>query len=196
MPIDPRRALLRRKRSCKVTPENHYQVLEPRHLLAGFQVDFSILEPADYTQTEILVRFNDDVRTQDLQTMTPGAPVVNEKAVLSGPLGDGFRLDSQLFEIPVYGTQSVEGLVAYYNSLSIVDYAEPNYTMQTAAAPNDQFYEYQWGPGDMGAEAAWDTRTDSSSVIVGVIDSGVQYDHPDLQANIWTNSRERESWVR
>lgn len=190
MPIDPRRALLRRQRSSKATPENHYQVLEPRHLLAGFQVDFSILEPADYTQTEILVRFNNDVRTQDLQTMTPGAPVVNERAVLSGPLGEGFRLDSQLFEIPVYGTQSVEGLVAYYNSLSIVDYAEPNYTMQTAAAPNDQFYEYQWGPGDMGAEAAWDTRTDSSSVIVGVIDSGVQYDHPDLQANIWTNSGE------
>ncbi|MCH2181060.1 MAG: S8 family serine peptidase [Mariniblastus sp.] len=190
MPIDSRRAPMRRKRSGKETPENHYQVLEPRHLLAGFNVDFSVLEPGDYTQTEILVRFNDDVRTQDLQTMTPGVGVVNEQAVLSGPLGDGFRLDSQLFEIPVYGTQSVEGLVAYYNSLSIVDYAEPNYTMQTAAVPNDQFYQYQWGPGDMGAESAWDTRTDSSSVIVGVIDSGVQYDHPDLQANIWTNSGE------
>ena len=62
--------------------------------------------------------------------------------------------------------------------------------MESAAVPNDQFYSVLWGLPDIGAESAWDTRTDSSSVIVGVIDSGVQYDHPDLIDNIWTNSGE------
>lgn len=190
MPVNFRRANIRRKPTRRDTPENEYQPLEPRHLLAGFHVDFSVLAPEDYTHSEILVRFNNDVRIEDLQTMPHNSMSVNEYAILSGTLGEGFRSDNQLFEVPVYGSQSVIGLVEYYNSLSMVDYAEPNYTMQTAAAPNDQFYQYQWGPGNMGAESAWDTRTDSSSVIVGVIDSGVQYDHPDLQDNIWTNSGE------
>lgn len=190
MPVNFRRANIRRKPTRRDTPENEYQPLEPRHLLAGFNVDFSVLTSEDYTHSEILVRFNDDVRIEDLQTMPHNSMSVNEYAILSGTLGEGFRSDNQLFEVPVYGSQSVVGLVEYYNSLSMVDYAEPNYTMQTAAAPNDQFYQYQWGPGNMGAESAWDTRTDSSSVIVGVIDSGVQYDHPDLQDNIWTNSGE------
>ncbi len=190
MPINFRRANVRRKPVRKNNPDHEYQPLEPRHLLAGFHVDFSVLAPEDYTHSEILVRFNDDVRVGDLQTIQSQTLSVSAQAVLSGPLGEGFRSDGQLFEVPVYGSQSVEGLVTYYNSLSMVDYAEPNYTMQTAAAPNDQFYQYQWGPDNIGAESAWDTRTDSSSVIVGVIDSGVQYDHPDLQDNIWTNSGE------
>ena len=190
MPINFRRANVRRKPVRKNNPDHEYQPLEPRHLLAGFHVDFSVLAPQDYTHSEILVRFNDDVRVGDLQTIQSQTLSVSAQAVLSGPLGEGFRSDGQLFEVPVYGSQSVEGLVTYYNSLSMVDYAEPNYTMQTAAAPNDQFYQYQWGPDNIGAESAWDTRTDSSSVIVGVIDSGVQYDHPDLQDNIWTNSGE------
>ena len=180
----------RRKSNRKPACENEYQPLEPRQLLAGFNVDFSVLAPTDYTDSEILVRFNDDVRVSDLQTLTQDRSTANEYAILSGPLGEGFRADGQLFEIPVYGRQSVTGLVEYYNSLSFVDYAEPNYTMQSAAVPNDQFYQYQWGPGNMDAESAWETRTDSSSIIVGVIDSGVQYNHPDLIDNVWTNSGE------
>ncbi|MCH2179588.1 MAG: S8 family serine peptidase [Mariniblastus sp.] len=180
----------RRKSNREHASEYEYQPLEPRQLLAGFNVDFSVLAPSDYTQTEILVRFNDDVRVSDLQTLPQDRSTTNQYSILSGPLGEGFQADGQLFEIPVYGRQSVTGLVAYYNSLSFVDYAEPNYTMQAAAVPNDQFYQYQWGPGNIDAESAWDTRTDSSSLIVGVIDSGVQYDHPDLQGNIWTNSGE------
>ena len=119
----------RRKSNRKPACENEYQPLEPRQLLAGFNVDFSVLAPTDYTDSEILVRFNDDVRVSDLQTLTQDRSTANEYAILSGPLGEGFRADGQLFEIPVYGRQSVTGLVEYYNSLSFVDYAEPNLSL-------------------------------------------------------------------
>ncbi|MEC8554359.1 MAG: Ig-like domain-containing protein [Planctomycetota bacterium] len=168
----------------------HVEHLESRHLLAGFFVDFSVLEPTDYTQSEVVVRFNDDV---DVPSLTPINLVEQrgvDNAYLSGPLGEGFRSDQQLFEIPVLPGQSVEELVEYYNGLEIIDFAEPNYRMESAAVPNDQFYGVLWGMENINAPSAWDTRTDSSSIVVGVIDSGVEYTHPDLVDNIWTNTGE------
>lgn len=171
---------------------NCFEQLENRNMLTGFHVDFSGLAATDYTDTEILVRFDDAVNVEDVQQQ-----YVRGEIGLPAPLvvrrdqgWDGFRADSRLFEIPVLPGQSVEDLVHYFNSLTSVDYAEPNYRVISQAVPNDQYYSLQWGMQDMNAESAWDTRTDASSVIVGVIDSGVQYNHPDLADNIWTNSAE------
>ena len=167
-----------------------FEQLEKRHLLAAHFIDFSLLEASDYTHTEVLVRFRDDVKVESLK-MWSGTDLPTERsAVLNAPLGQGFRSDSQLWEMPVLPGQSVEELVRHYNGLDLVDFAEPNYRMQAAAVPNDQFYGVLWGLPDINAETAWDTRTDSSSIIVGVIDSGVEYDHPDLVDNMWTNSDE------
>ena len=171
-------------------PQRRFEKLEERNLLAAHFVDFDVLEPSDYTHTEVLVRFNDDVKVDALKKWT-GTDLPSERiAVLNAPLGEGFRADSQLWEIPVLPGQSVEDLIRHYNSLDIVDFAEPNYRMQAAAAPNDNLYGDLWGMRDIGAESAWDTRTDSSPIIVGVIDSGVDYTHPDLVDNMWTNPGE------
>jgi subtilase family protein/fervidolysin-like protein len=82
-----------------------------------------------------------------------------------------------------------------------VEYAEPDYLVQAARTPNDPGYPSQWGlnnvgqtgglPGaDISAESAWNASVGDSAVLVGVIDSGVDYTHPDLAANIWTNPGE------
>src|SRR6266581_3523668 len=53
--------------------------------------------------------------------------------------------------------------------------------------PNDPFYVDQWGLRQIGAPQAWDVTLGSRSVIVAVVDTGVVWTHPDLQANVWTN---------
>ena len=71
-----------------------------------------------------------------------------------------------------------------------VRYAEPDHILTADVLPNDPRYPELWGMGKIGAPAAWDTQTGSASVVVGVIDSGVAYNHEDLADQMWTNPGE------
>ena len=101
---------------------------------------------------------------------------------------------------------TVEEAVELFSNDPDVEYVEPNYYRYLrATTPNDPEFTRLWGlnnngqainntsgtiDADMDLPAAWDVATGSASVIVAVIDSGVDYDHPDLSANIWTNPAE------
>ena len=91
---------------------------------------------------------------------------------------------------------TVEQALEVYKSDPDVEYAEPNYyCYATATFPNDPLFGDLWGlnndgDNDIDAPEAWDITTGSSDVIIAVIDSGVDYNHPDLAANVWTNPGE------
>ena len=82
-----------------------------------------------------------------------------------------------------------------------VEFVEPNYVIRVAAVPNDPSFGSLWGlfnsgqsilgssgvaGADIDAPLAWDLTTGSRDHVVGVIDSGVDYNHPDLAANMWS----------
>jgi len=83
-----------------------------------------------------------------------------------------------------------------------VEYVEPDYIVTVAdTIPNDYYFGFLWGmhntgqnsgtPGaDISATDAWSISTGSDEVLVGVIDTGINYNHEDLAANIWTNPGE------
>ena len=88
-----------------------------------------------------------------------------------------------------------------YATLPDVEYAEPVYTYHALnTEPNDPFwttsnswgqgYRDQWDMETMHCPAAWDIQTGSNSIIVAVSDTGIDYNHPDLQANAWCNPGE------
>lgn len=68
-----------------------------------------------------------------------------------------------------------------------IKYAERNATHQTLATPNDPQFGDQYAPQQVNAPSAWDTTFGDSSVTVAVVDTGAQYDHPDLAANYASN---------
>ncbi len=59
--------------------------------------------------------------------------------------------------------------------------AEPNYVVKPLAVPTDPLYNMQWHYPILNLPAAWDLTTGSANVIVGVIDTGVLLNHPDIQ---------------
>ena len=56
--------------------------------------------------------------------------------------------------------------------------------------PNDPSFGQQWGLTDADASAAWDSGTGSATVLVGHVDTGIDYAHPDLYKNVWINQAE------
>lgn len=59
-----------------------------------------------------------------------------------------------------------------------------------AVVPNDTFWQKAWHLRQIHAEDAWEVATGSADIIVAMIDGGVDIAHPDLEPNIWTNTRE------
>jgi subtilisin family serine protease len=77
-------------------------------------------------------------------------------------------------------------LIAKLKIHADVEYAEPDYRLSASLIPNDPDSNLEWGMTQIQAHNAWDitTGSDTNSVIVGVIDSGVDYAHEDLRDNI------------
>lgn len=56
-----------------------------------------------------------------------------------------------------------------------------------ALTPNDEYINEQWYLENIDAYSAWDTHTGDGSIVVAVLDTGIDLDHPDLEENIWIN---------
>jgi thermitase len=70
-----------------------------------------------------------------------------------------------------------------YSQHPAVLYAEPNYIAHAAVLPNDPYYSTQWALPKIQADSAWDS-TKGDNVIIAIIDTGVDYNHQDLQSKV------------
>ncbi len=78
----------------------------------------------------------------------------------------------------------VADAVRYYESLPMVEFAEPNFIAEATHTPNDPSFSSQYGPQKISCESAWDLNTGSSSIVIAIIDTGIDLDHIDLAAKI------------
>ncbi|MEP6891426.1 MAG: S8 family serine peptidase, partial [Nitrospirota bacterium] len=160
----------------------------------GFnRVTGSSVEPAQYVPGEVIVKFLDSASKATIAAA--GGQMIKSLA------GDGERVQ----HVRLNKGENVEEALERYRLNPAVEYAEPNYIHQLAATPNDTKFTSLWGlhntgqtvnetvgkaDVDIDAPEAWDITTGSSNVIIGVIDTGIAYDHPDLAANMWKNPGE------
>jgi thermitase len=80
---------------------------------------------------------------------------------------------------------NVADAVKKFESLDSVEYAEPNITFHASYVPNDPDYKTKhYAPQKVAAEQAWDTTQSTSNVKIAVIDTGVDYYHPDLDGKV------------
>lgn len=153
-------------------------------------------ESREVNAPEVLVRFRAGVAQETIDRIT---------VRLNDRVEDEIEAVSGLAAIDDLDNAEAESIAAEYRALPEVEYAEPSYEIRLDHGgggskhlhPNDPRFTEQWGlsndgrdggkeGADIGAMRAWATTTGSDSVVVAVLDSGVDYTHGDLLNNIWT----------
>lgn len=171
------------------------EMLEGRTLLSvdaqGLtNLDALRIDPDSYNPTSILVRYREDV---------VGKGRVNA-SLRDTEVGPAIGLVPGLREVKLGKGIGVEAALAAYRANPNVLYAQPNYRVHIELAADDPSYTNGdlWGlnntgqnggtvDADIDAPEAWGVTTGRGNTIVAVIDTGVDYTHPDLAQNIWTN---------
>ena len=159
-------------------------------------IDFGevTIDTKSYEDSTVLVQLNDGATADDIAGILQNVEIV---ALSNGPPG--------FLEVTLRPEITVDAAMAAYSESQFVAYVEPNYRLKLAAVgdpvtPDDPMYSSLWGlnntgqsggtlDADIDAAEAWAITTGSSSTIVAVIDTGVDYTHPDLAANMWPRKK-------
>ena len=144
-----------------------------------------LAEAADarFVPRQALVRFNEGVSPAAMTRLadTSGARVMR---VLPRAPGGGRTA------VVRSASLSTAELIDELEADLRVDCAEPDYILRLDATPNDPDLPTLWGMPKIRAPGAWNLTTGSSSVVLASVDTGVDYTHPDLAANMWHNPGE------
>lgn len=117
---------------------------------------------------------------------------VKQKRKSANPAGltlEGLR---RTYRAEILDSRDPYEVAAQLSKLPYVEYAEPVYLNSTQALPNDSLVN-KGGHAyfdHMGFPQAFDITTGSSDVIIAIVDSGVDYTHPDLDGKLWRNEAE------
>ena len=157
-------------------------------------VQFEV-DPSWYEPTSLIVRLADEGASTSLALRH------DDLALPSRAFDPTVGLVDDLFKVDLPAGIELTDALASYRSNPNVLYAEPNYRIRITQLPNDPLVSDMWSlentgqtggipDADVDASNAWDVTTGSGDTVVAVIDTGVDYNHPDLAGNIWMNTDE------
>jgi len=157
----------------------------------------------NYVKGELIVKFKDTVDINENQKH-----ISSLNAASSADLDSLNRLNKEkaksmkrlfrekknsLSNIYIIRTDKDENLIELaemYENNNYIEYAEPNYKIHILETPDDTYYFLEWSHQIADSEAGWDIETGSNKIIIAVIDTGIDLDHPDLDSKIWSNTGE------
>ncbi len=150
--------------------------LEDRTLLSSSLGSLAIQDvsasSSSYSSSDILVQF----RGSQPQALLPGTSI-----------GQKFSLVSNLYEINLFSGVTVSQALQAYRASGEVVFAEPDYDLHSTSVPSNANISQEWALQTIGAQQAWTVTQGSSSIIVAVDDTGIDYTDSDLYSNIWIN---------
>ena len=181
----------------KFKPNKVVAALLSTTLITGLSVETADAAKAkgkkmpEFDPGSVIVKFksNVDVKSRKLLSKTFG---VSYKDHNDDGVDDRFRniANGRLSKLSLAKGEDPIAVVQRLKHHPDVEYAELNQIYYPSVIPNDPQYSQLWGMPKISAEQGWEMEMGSKDVVVGVIDTGFDYTHPDLAANIWTNPNE------
>ncbi len=141
-------------------------------------------EGVEIVSHQIMVRFSPGLPEGEANKEIAKSTKYSFKAVRVGTLG--FNYYKVLLSSGEDDKRVLSTLLKSDNVIS----GENDFIVKIDITPSDPKYADQWGLEKIQAPQAWDKTTGSPSIVVAVIDTGVEYTHPDLENNIWHNPEE------
>ncbi len=150
---------------------------------------------AEFVPGEILLKLTTESVSLHLERLNQEISLISIEPLFPSPQEPNAEPTnlSYLYKLKFPADKDVMEVVGKYRALPEVVYAEPNWVVHTTEIPNDSDFGKQWGlrgSNSINAPDAWDIEKGDASVIIAIIDTGVDYEHPDLDANIWVNPGE------
>ncbi|MFH1427603.1 MAG: S8 family peptidase [Patescibacteria group bacterium] len=118
---------------------------------------------------------------------TPVFSRIDERIFIESEILVKYKSIDKVQKIKVPRGKIVNEAIGEYKRNYLVEYAEPNFLYQATIIPNDTYYNEQWYLQKIKAQTAWEKANSSPDIVIAIIDSGVQIDHPDIKSNIWRN---------
>ena len=145
----------------------------------GFAQNFNLDFP--HIEGELIVKFKPKTNRNMLSIL----------GALDAKIDHQFASQAVLLKFPK-GLKDVDLLAKarVLASSGNVEYIEANTIIRAIETPNDSSYGELWGMEKIDAEKAWEVGKGSDTVLVGVIDTGLDYNHPDIKENAWVNPGE------
>jgi len=167
-----------------------------------FSIERDNIEENYYVPGEIIVKYKDSIiegkRTSSVSSVDNKNDIQKKEKVFNSPNKEAKTrtadieskknrpsLDS-VYKLTFPKDADLEKIIREYKEDPNIEYAHLNYlaTLQTTT-PNDPGFASQWGLKKIEATEAWNIDTGSEDLIVAVIDTGIDYNHPDLAENMW-----------
>lgn len=131
-----------------------------------------------YDHKEILVKFKPNVSEEKEDRIKRDFGVAKKAEIKSAEGSNEIEL------LRIRTKHSVTKVAKELQTQRAVEFAEPNYFRPPSIIPNDTYYNLQWAHSKINSPSAWDVTTGKSDVTVAVIDTGVDYNHPDLAGKV------------
>ena len=158
---------------------------------AGFARDTEKVNGKDAVAKQAIVHFDPTKAPPGILQLLTAAGNADEVRQLSPPLGSYVQtLGMYLVHSKISNATALLNILKNVPGVTLV---EPDYIVKSNNTPNDPNFGSQWDmyntstPGaDIGTTLAWNISTGSTANVVGVVDTGIDYTHPDLAANVWS----------
>lgn len=141
----------------------------------------------NYAPGELIVKYKDNVVGWGNKV------IVNNKLISYDNIEKPIQEEKIVEDIELYNLKFNENvnvleIAKEYKSMREVEYAEPNFIMEKFFVPNDANYSSLYWTKSVNAENAWDLTIGNKNVKIGILDTGVDWNHQDLYENIWNGS--------